>query len=131
MTTTRPIDEAAFDEITRGHSDVSRALWRNTIQAYEQARIASIPHGRVERVAKAIQHEAQTTSNDSPVDYGDAEALARVALAALEPEPLVEVDDKEVVTIVSDAIYAVPNEGWQIVKALRAAGYRIVKGGAS
>ena len=34
-----------------------------------------------ERVARAIQKQAQEGSGDSPVDYGDAEALADAAIA--------------------------------------------------
>lgn len=37
----------------------------------------------IEIMARAIQHHAQTTSDDSPVDLGDAERLARAALDAL------------------------------------------------
>lgn len=32
------IDEAAFSEITKGHSAISVALWRNAIEAYESAK---------------------------------------------------------------------------------------------
>jgi hypothetical protein len=41
----------------------------------------------VEEVARAIQRSAQEDGNDSPVDYGDAEGLAKVAIAALSTRP--------------------------------------------
>ena len=126
----------AWDDLEALAKEEWREKIKAAIDAYEQARLASLPADRVERVAKAIGDVW-----DCPEEDEDRlRVYARAAIAALGPE---EVSEEEA----AEALYHVkcPSRWkgqWQSetgsvrarynrqIRKLLDAGFRIVKGGA-